>query len=87
MSRYIDADLIEFPLMESRIDKIWMRVAIDAVPTADVVGVVRCKDCVLGHKHKSEDVYICPVLGACFGRSDFFCAFGTKKEDNNETDC
>jgi len=36
MTRYIDADAIEMPLFESDVDETWVRVAIDATPTADV---------------------------------------------------
>ena len=36
MSRYIDAELIEYPTMDSKWDEKWMKIAINAVPTADV---------------------------------------------------
>ncbi len=36
MSRYIDADKIEFPVFESKADETWVKVAINATPTADV---------------------------------------------------
>ena len=36
MSRYIDVDKIEFPIFESKADETWVKVAINATPTADV---------------------------------------------------
>ena len=73
MSRYIDADAMrtvksiqsaDFNSIES-IQK-W----IDEQPTADVVEVVRCKDC----KH---------YIKACFEwhDDDDFCSYGERRED------
>ena len=46
MSRYIDADKIPYVLSENGcLDDIAYRYDINEVPTADVVEVVRCRDC------------------------------------------
>lgn len=40
--------------------------------------IIRCKDCMWGHEHRSGKYYICPLLGACFERDDFYCGYGIK---------
>ena len=60
---------------ESTIDK-----DLRALPAADVVEVVRCKDCV--HRVTDEDTCIrwCIANGG-IRDDDFFCADGKRKED------
>ena len=58
---------------------------IDSVPSADVVEVVRCKDCkymgwTIEPEHKKL-VDFCPVWDSCVYKSDF-CSHGVRKEDN-----
>lgn len=61
MSRYIDAELIEIPIMESKTDETWMKVAIDAVPTADVRENVHGEWIVDGHHMRCNkcNEYMC----------------------------
>lgn len=50
---------------------------IDAIPAADVVSVVRCKDCLYG----SENGFICGnVHGLQYAFPNAFCSNGTKRE-------
>ena len=51
---------------------------LETVPSADVVEVVRCKDC----KHY-KGLAECEVIGDCMGTYGF-CAWGERKD--NETD-
>ena len=51
--------------------------AIDKIPAADVVPVVRCKDCLYG----SENGFICGnVHGLQYAFPNAFCSNGTKRE-------
>lgn len=52
--------------------------------TADVVPVVRCKDCIYSVRrlHEIENYRLCQ-LGDHPTRDDYFCSFGIKKEDEN----
>lgn len=60
MSRYIDADKIPYVISEDGcLDDFAYRYDINEVPTADVVEVVRCKDCkyYTAHYHGSYGDY------------------------------
>ena len=79
MSRYIDADAyIKYCEDE------WIPLNIDAVnaqPTADVVEVVRCKDC----KHFYDGIYDveywmeCDEYRIALSSDEWFCADGERK--------
>lgn len=45
MARYIDADAVDFSPLKNEFDRARAKVVIMGQPTADVVKVVRCKDC------------------------------------------
>lgn len=87
MSRYIDADLIEYHDSFTN-DGEYARVAfgddIDVLPTADVVEVVRCKDCRWVKLHTTPIFHktykICTLSNAVYA-NDFYCAFGERRED------
>lgn len=97
MSRYIDAELAKETIREylkteapmPRICKKVMDIAIGAVdltPTADVVEVVRCKDC----KHCKKDSHWKELY--CLKMSDdehthwldkdFYCGYGERRTDD-----
>lgn len=46
MARFIDAEKIDFSPLEDDFDRARAKVIIMGQPTADVVEVVRCKDCI-----------------------------------------
>ena len=86
--RYIDADaLIEkiFPydLVGKRLYSINAKAVYDAIcamPTADVVAVVRCKDCKLRDKEGCPFMYLdCGILLGCTADKDY-CNYGERKE-------
>lgn len=100
MARYIDVEPLEDKLKE-HIKKTeselmlgalstFLRV-LDITPTADVVAVVRCKDCVHGTDRTEEFGEGCVNPIACMmyssdGEPDFFpkdnyCGFGERKDD------
>lgn len=59
-------------------------IVIDAVPSADVVEVVRCKDCKYWLKTTlstvdGEPVYDCPLLNE-WGDEDGYCSFGERED-------
>lgn len=92
MSRYIDADeLIFFGLDNPDDEHLFEFVPkefIDNAPTADVVEVVRCKDCTWwksifswnGKEHK-----VCVRESAEPSReSDDYCSYGERREDERK---
>ena len=93
MGRYIDAEKIEYDkhekiglgidygINESYTYYTTTKEKIDAMPTADVVEVVRCEDCVWYDKRRQHG-------NLCEGHNlekvfqpDFFCADGKRRED------
>lgn len=83
MARYIDADKADveriscFYGSECRIEDVkeWL----DEQPTADVVEVVRCKDC------KNRNGFFCPIekesATAHWFEDEDYCSFGERKEN------
>lgn len=63
--------------------------ALDDIPTADVVEVVRCKDCKFA-KHCYGDVFdcTCPITPwasdeySIFTNANDYCSYGERSEDN-----
>jgi hypothetical protein len=85
MPRYIDADAL-YRETEKRIDQAnkrrmvvydskFLRL-IEETPTADVVEVVRCKDCDVPHNKWTG----CPNLNGLIPPTDFYCARGERKQ-------
>lgn len=92
MARYIDADKLKNRIKASCVfpnigqDGYFLQNCtidlIDKQPTADVVEVVRCKDC----KQKGgfqachgKTIYFCKLHKFCVGKNDF-CSCGERKE-------
>lgn len=82
MARYIDADKIDYTFTVVGMDEnagyraVAFESDIDDMPTADVVEVVRCKDC----KYFVSEVCRCD-LALNFSRGDDFCSYGERKEE------
>lgn len=53
---------------------------IKSAPTADVVEVVRCKDCAIPHNRFTG----CPKLNGLIPPENHFCSFGERKEGDAE---
>ena len=89
MSRYIDADLIEYePMCRARGNgmyedcEIAHKDQIDDIPTADVVEVVRCADCKWFQPINNGDHGFCgtPFHGAEVYEDDY-CSDGERRQD------
>ena len=78
--RYIDAELLKQQDFQDY-SKTDVEYAIDHCPTADVVEVVRCKDCKYCTKAVSiENTYFCVVgSNATDTTLDNFCSYGERK--------
>ena len=59
MAKYVDCD---------------MKQAFLELPAADVVQVVRCKDCVVPHNQWTG----CPILNGLVTSPDFYCSYGER---------
>ena len=97
MSRYIDADALkqsipmyqgEYPIMMRAV-----RTAIDAAPTADVVEVVRCKDCKFNvanmeidendeTDYSGKDI-VCSYFMTDGMEENDYCSRGKRRENGN----
>ena len=83
MARYIDAEKIKYTKFVPENDPFdgagglcALKSHIDAIPAADVVEVVRCKDC----KYFSEFQH-CGVLGFCVPNE--YCSRGERRKEND----
>lgn len=92
MPRYIDADAL-YRETEKRIDQAnkrrmvvydskFLRL-IEETPTADVVEVVRCKDCDVPHNRWTG----CPNLNGLIPPPDFYCARGERRKGGESDAC
>ena len=91
MSRYIDADKIPYVISENGcLDDFAYRYDINEVPTADVVEVVRCKDCKYWDTRDSKGIQgtcLCGEKDFCYGSefypfADDYCSYGERREEN-----
>lgn len=53
---------------------------INETPTADVVEVVRCKDCAVPHNQWTG----CPKLNGLVTPPDFYCSYGERRKEDEE---
>lgn len=74
MPRYIDADAIDLGRVSDSICQWQAQEAIDDTPTADVVEVVRCKEC------KYREGSVCDY-SAVYVRPDGYCQWGEKEDE------
>ena len=92
MSRYIDADAVEKIINDIRdcisVDGYWAILQrLKKIPTADVVEVVRCKDCKYQKFYdKEKDSFYCDQSGIINyymgkGEGDFFCSYEERREE------
>lgn len=67
------------------------RIRIERVPAADVVEVVRCRECIYLEKDSkfdmtgdgNEDARFCGIIGCCTN-DDWFCADGERKDGGQD---
>ena len=79
MPKYIDANLLkaEFTGNFTKDYAVSLiKSIIDQQPTADVVQVVRCKDCVVPHNQWTG----CPILNGIVTSPDFYCSYGKRRK-------
>lgn len=94
MARYIDADKLKDAFhtdtehLQSRDEHLFdlIMFEIDETPTADVVEVVRCKDCKKRYTKNCSLCYDTANKGYFLWsmiNDNFFCAYGERKCDND----
>ena len=77
MSRYIDADVLIDDLVRNRdFYPALVASAIRNTPTADVVEVVRCKDC----KHYDRGICYCSSVKYVAHDKNHYCGYGERRE-------
>ena len=54
------------------------KVAIESLPSAEAVEIVRCKDC------KHRDLFSCPLTDNDFQKDDDYCSWGQRKGGDDE---
>lgn len=52
---------------------------VETAETADVVQVVRCKDCVVPHNRWTG----CPILNGLVTSPDFYCSYGERRNEDD----
>lgn len=93
MSRYIDADKINFNDANNYLDEnndilISLRSVnqiIKSTPTADVVEVVRCRDCIYYQKMATGGLCMCgdkktSYAADFYPKENDFCSYGERKD-------
>lgn len=92
MARYIDADKIKSKLQKKSINSATTFIntvligLLDDEPTADVVEIVRCKDCKKRYTKNCSLCYDTANKGYFLWsmiNDNFFCAYGERKCDND----
>ena len=57
-----------------------LREVLEDTPAADVVDVVRCKDCAVPHNQWTG----CPKLNGLVTPPDFYCSYGERRKEDVE---
>ncbi len=87
MSRYVDLDKIPFVVgFDAETDeeiRLVTKKQLDEMPTADVVEVVRCKDCAYCRYVDGEDIYKCDRRGYYSEevKPTDYCSYGERREE------
>lgn len=85
MSRYIDADEIKRAVERWDMQDLYLPVhfldLLKDVPTADVVELVRCKDCTWWTKQEDSIQGRCE-LGGFYPTGEWYCANGERGREN-----
>ena len=80
MKEYIEREEAERVAMYVAVEKDHAKELIQRIPAADVVEVVRCKDCDVPHNRWIG----CRYLNGLIPPPDFYCAYGKRKIDKEE---
>ena len=82
MSEYIKReDAIEAVSHDGQVFKSVL--AIEHIPSADVVEVVRCKDCKWAEVHKRDNGVFCEYNECGFEKNDY-CSYGERKDNEDK---
>lgn len=81
MARYIDTQKVTVPrgFFNKNLGVPDLLKWLEAQPTADVVPVVRCKDCEHGQFMPSCSMYLCRCTGGKLRYADDYCNYGERK--------
>lgn len=85
MAEYIDRETLISALESEFEDNENCRLFVSEIPTADVVEVVRCKDCVFCKYNEDADVYKCDRRGyftEYVNPDEDYCSKGERRSDN-----
>jgi hypothetical protein len=87
MARYIDADVCLNAMLSEMVGTGYQSRAMDVIkfsPTADVVEVVRCKNCIYWDNASNWTPECRRLDGLSSPNEDDFCSYGTTKERGGE---
>ena len=81
----IKADCDRFDHIPKRVVK-FFTLGMESVPSADVVEVVRCKECKEYIPWMPDGTHICMRLGNYYGNTkpNDYCSYGERKEQEND---
>lgn len=87
MSRYIDADALKEHMLKygfHSVDQTVTEFVEDTLPTADVVEVVRCRDCKYGEVDDMDfpTQIFCRYNGNDWNEDNHYCSYGERREDD-----
>ena len=84
MKEYIEREEAERVAMYVAVEKDHAKELIQRIPAADVVEVVRCKDCVCGYKTQNGQI-ICKFLEAGnfipYVKPNDYCSYGERADE------
>ena len=76
-----DCDLCFKPVTYgTRLGLEYSKSLVETAETADVVQIVRCKDCVVPHNQWTG----CPILNGIVTSPDFYCSYGERRKECKE---
>ena len=81
MSRYIDADALEYDTEWSEYHDGFTAYSQMAIDTAPSIDIVRCKECRFGQWHEQAEEYICIAHDQDLFDAEHFCSYGERKSD------
>jgi hypothetical protein len=86
MTEYIDREAANLALAEQGFDWDKVKQALASVPAADVVPVVRCKDCKYAYINSfsaASGVALCSSSAKVMQQDDF-CSYGERKDGDTD---
>jgi hypothetical protein len=87
MAEYIEREALLnsrfWAKLKNDFDAVRARVIINSIPSADVVEVVKCKNCVFSKYIEDSGNYKCTSFNGRFGivKAEDFCSYGERRSD------